>query len=51
MGLSNFRCATDQQHSREQRTHQGEMCCGHTPCDTFDDGMRVYKGKMIGNAA
>jgi transposase InsO family protein len=35
----------------EQRTHQGKMCCGRTPRETFDDGMRIVKEKMIGDAA
>ena len=35
----------------EQRTHQGKMCCGRTPRETFDDGMRIWKEKLIGGAA
>ena len=35
----------------EQRTHQGKMCCGRTPRDTFDDGLRIAKEKLIGDAA
>ena len=27
------------------------MCCGRTPCDTFNDGMQIWKEKLIGNAA
>ena len=35
----------------EQRTHQGKMCCGRTPRETFDDGMRLWKERMIGDVA
>ena len=35
----------------DERTHQGKMCCGRTPRETFDDGMRIAKEKMIGDAA
>ena len=35
----------------EQRTHQGKMCCGRTQRETFDDGMRIWKEKLIGGAA
>ena len=35
----------------EQRTHQDKMCCGRIPRDTFDDGMRIWKEKLIGGAA
>ena len=35
----------------ERRTHQGKMCCGRTPRETFDDGMRIAKEKLIGDAA
>ena len=35
----------------EQRTHQGKMCCGRTPRETFNDGMRIWKEKMIGDVA
>ena len=27
------------------------MCCGRTPRETFDDGMRITKEKLIGDAA
>ena len=35
----------------KQRTHQGKMCCGRTPRETFDDGRRIWKEKLIGGAA
>lgn len=35
----------------EQRTHQGKMCCGRTPLETFDDGMRIWKEKKLGEVA
>jgi transposase InsO family protein len=35
----------------EQRTHQGKMCCGRTPIDTFNDGIKIWKEKQLGDAA
>lgn len=35
----------------EQRTHQGKMCCGRTPLETFLDGMRICREKQIGEHA
>ena len=35
----------------EQRTHQGKMCCGRTPLETFADGMRIWKEKQLGDHA
>ena len=29
------------------RTHQGKMCCGRTPMETFKDGLRIGKEKTI----
>lgn len=29
------------------RTHQGKMCCGRTPWETFEDGKKIVLGKMI----
>lgn len=29
------------------RTHQGKMCCGRTPWETFLDGKRIVKDKII----
>lgn len=33
------------------RTHQGKMCCGRTPLETFHDGMRIWREKCIGEVA
>ncbi len=30
-----------------QRTHQGKLCCGRTPMETFIDGLTVVKEKMV----
>jgi transposase InsO family protein len=35
----------------ERRTHQGKMCCGRTPLETFDAGMQFYKDKQIDGKA
>ena len=35
----------------EQRTHQGKMCFGRTPWETFEDGRRLAEEKVIDNAA
>jgi transposase InsO family protein len=35
----------------ERRTHQGKMCCGRTPLETFDDGIRIWRDKQLGQAA
>jgi transposase InsO family protein len=35
----------------DERTHQGKMCGGRTPRETFDDGIRIAKEKLIGDAA
>ena len=35
----------------EQRTHQRRMCCGRTPVDTFNDGIKMAMEKMIDQAA
>jgi transposase InsO family protein len=29
-----------------ERTHQGKMCCGKTPIETFLDGKRIWKEKV-----
>lgn len=34
-----------------QRSHQGKMCCGRTPMQTFDDGINVWRAKAIGDQA
>lgn len=31
----------------EQRTHQGKMCCGRTPMETFLDGIKIVREKAI----
>jgi hypothetical protein len=31
-----------------ERTHQGKMCCGRTPIDTFVDGKKTWQEKLIG---
>lgn len=31
----------------EHRTHQGKMCCGRTPLETFDDGIKIW-GACLG---
>ncbi|MGY2238034.1 IS481 family transposase [Pseudomonas gingeri] len=31
----------------DQRTHQGKMCCGRTPAETFEDGKKIWQAKMI----
>ena len=30
-----------------ERTHQGKMCCGHTPLDTLEDGKQIWKEKFV----
>lgn len=35
------------EHYNHQRTHQGKMCCGRTPMDTFADGKKICQGKLI----
>lgn len=29
-----------------ERTHQGKMCCGRTPMETFLDGKRIWQEKV-----
>lgn len=31
-----------------ERTHQGKMCCGRTPIDTFVEGKKIWQEKLIG---
>lgn len=33
-------------HYNHQRTHQGKMCCGRTPMETFLDGKTVWDEKV-----
>lgn len=35
-------------HYNHERTHQGKMCCGRTPMDTFADGKKIWQEKSIG---
>ncbi len=30
-----------------QRTHQGKVCCGRTPMETFEDGKPIWEEKLI----
>ena len=34
-------------HYNDERTHQGKMCCGRTPAETFEDGKKIWLVKMI----
>jgi len=34
-------------HYNDERTHQGKMCCGRTPAETFEDGKKILLVKMI----
>jgi len=34
-------------HYNHERTHQGKMCCGRTPMETFFDGKKIWQEKMI----
>jgi len=36
-------------HYNTERTHQGKMCCGRTPMETFLDGKKNSKEKQIVN--
>ena len=33
-------------HYNNERTHQGKMCCGRTPMETFLDGRRIWQEKV-----
>jgi len=33
----------------QRRTHQGKMCCGRTPIETFLDGIKLWREKSIGS--
>jgi transposase InsO family protein len=35
----------------EERTHQGKMCCGRTPMETFLDGKPLYEEKQLDRLA
>lgn len=34
-------------HYNDERAHQGNMCYGRTPADTFEDGNKIWQAKMI----
>ena len=34
-------------HYNDERRHQGKMCCCRTPAKTFEDGKKIWQGKMI----
>ncbi len=34
-------------HYNHERTHQGKMCCGRTPMETFRDGKSIWQDKLI----
>lgn len=36
------------EYYNHQRTHQGKMCCGRTPMETFLDGKKIWQEK-VGN--
>lgn len=36
------------EHYNNERPHQGKMCCGRTPMQTWVDGKEVYREKTIG---
>lgn len=35
------------EHYNNERTHQGKMCCGRTPMETFLDGLKVWREKIL----
>lgn len=35
------------EHYNTQRTHQGKMCCGRTPMETFLDGINIWRDKDL----
>ena len=34
------------EHYNNERTHQGKMCCGRTPIETFLDGKKIWQEKV-----
>jgi len=34
------------EHYNNERTHQGKMCCGRTPMQTFLDGKQIWTAKV-----
>lgn len=51
--LEELQCAVDEwlKHYNHERTHQGKMCCGRTPWQTFLDGKENWEQKHIAMAA
>ena len=35
------------EYYNNDRTHQGKMCCGRTPIETFIDGKKIWQEKLI----
>ncbi|MBA52833.1 MAG: IS481 family transposase [Pseudomonadales bacterium] len=35
------------EYYNNDRTHQGKMCCGRTPMETFTDGKKIWQEKLI----
>ena len=34
-------------YNNEERTHQGKMCNGRTPMETFTDGIKNWREKSL----
>lgn len=34
-------------HYNNERTHQGKMCCGRTPMQTFIEGKKIWQKKVV----
>jgi len=34
-------------YSKNERTHQGKMCCGRTPMDSLEDGKSIWQEKLV----
>lgn len=49
-GIEELQTDLDQwvMHYNQERTHQGKMCCGRTPMQTFIDGKQIWQDKFIG---
>jgi len=47
--IEELQCDLDEwlQYYNYERTHQGKMCCGRTPIETFLDGKRIWQEKQI----
>lgn len=35
------------QYYNTERTHQGKMCCGRTPMETWEDGKQIWQEKFL----